>query len=497
IHVMKQLRDKGNTLLVVEHEEAVIRAADHLVELGPGRGEAGGDLVFTGPLKDLLASRTKGGRGKQNVLAESLTRDYLTGDRTIPVPAQRRTPKGWITVKNAREHNLRGIDAEFPLGVFACVTGVSGSGKSTLVHNVLYRGVLDSRGTTLEEPPGSCDEILGHKSVGEVIMVDQSPLSRTPRSSPAVYLGVFDAIREIFANTDQALAQGFTASAFSFNSGTGRCERCCGAGWEKIEMQFLSDVFVRCPECEGRRYQSHVLAVKLAGKSIHDVLELTVTAAIEFFNGLGAEKVSRPLRVLEEVGLGYLTLGQPLNVLSGGESQRLKLVERLTKRTETGALLILDEPTTGLHFDDVAMLVKVFDRLVEQGNSLLVIEHNIEVIKSADYLVDLGPEAGIGGGYVTAKGTPEEVAIVEESHTGRFLRHALDPKGTQSLSDVEESALVAEEAANYGRQPLASRLSPPSSIQIKGAREHNLKNISLDIPREKMVVITGLSGSGK
>ncbi|MHA3770327.1 excinuclease ABC subunit UvrA [Verrucomicrobiota bacterium sgz303538] len=503
IRVMQQLRDKGNTLLVVEHEEAVIRAADHLVELGPGRGEAGGSLVYNGPLKDLLAPRSAAPKGKNkngkspkaalanaiNTEADTLTRDYLTGTKSIPVPSHRRAPNGWITVRNAREHNLRGVDVEFPLGVFACVTGVSGSGKSTLVHDVLYRGVLDARGMTQEEAPGSCDEIVGAGNVGEVIMVDQSPLSRTPRSSPAVYLGVFDSIRELFAGTEHALTQGLTASAFSFNSGTGRCERCCGAGWEKIEMQFLSDVFVRCPECEGRRYQAHVLEVKLAGKSIHDVLELTVTEAIRFFDDLGTEKVSRPLRVLEDVGLGYLTLGQPLNVLSGGESQRLKLVERLTKRTETGALLILDEPTTGLHFDDVAMLVKVFDRLVEQGNSLLVIEHNIEVIKSADYIVDLGPEAGVGGGLVVAKGTPEEVAGVEESHTGRFLRIALRPDA-HHFEDSEPSALVAEVAPSYGRQS-------PTSIQVRGAREHNLKNISLDIPREKMVVVTGLSGSGK
>jgi excinuclease ABC subunit A len=485
IQILKRLRDKGNTLLVVEHEEAVIRAADHLVELGPGRGELGGSLIYSGPLAPLLAKRQR--------VPSTLTSDYLLGRKSIPVPSARRTPTGWITVEGAREHNLRDVDVKIPLGVFTAVTGVSGSGKSTLIHDVLFRGILDARGISVDEAPGACRDIQGFKAVGEAIMVDQSPLSRTPRSSPAVYLGVFDGIRELFAGTQHALTQGLTASAFSFNSGVGRCERCSGAGFEKIEMQFLSDVFVRCPECEGSRYQSHVLAVKLHGKSIHDVLELTVSSAIQFFADIGAQKVAAPLLVLEEVGLGYLTLGQPLNVLSGGESQRLKLVERLTKQTDKGALLILDEPTTGLHFDDVAMLVKVFDRLVEQGNSLIVIEHNLEVIKCADQVVDLGPEAGSRGGLVVAAGTPEEVAEVAESHTGRFLRALLSGGSTRAV-EPEAVLMVAEDAPTYssGRRALLS-----GAIQVRGAREHNLKNISVDIPREKMIVVTGLSGSGK
>lgn len=489
IRVMQRLRDKGNTLLVVEHDEAVIRAADNLIELGPGRGEAGGGLVFNGPLAALLPRKSE----------TSLTADYLTGRRSIPVPAKRRKPRAMISVKGASEHNLRGIDVEFPLGVFACVTGVSGSGKSTLVHDVLYQNLLAAQNVPTEDAPGACKKLTGAHRIDQVVMVDQSPLSRTPRSSPALYLGVFDAVREIFAGAPESVAQGLTASSFSFNTGQGRCERCSGNGFEKVEMQFLSDVFVRCPECEGKRYQPHILGVLVNGKSIHDVLQMTVTEATRFFTKLGEAKMARPLGVLEQVGLGYLTLGQPLNVLSGGESQRLKLVERLTNQSEENCLLIFDEPTTGLHFDDVAQLVQVFDRLVEQGNSILVIEHNLEVIKCADYVIDLGPEAGAEGGLVVAKGTPEQVAVVEESHTGRFLARMLGravsggsqetTNGYRSFDDSTETMRVAED-------PLVETRALPS-ISVRGAREHNLKNISLEIPRDQMVIITGLSGSGK
>ena len=508
IRVMQQLRDKGNTLLVVEHDEAVIRSADNLVEIGPGRGAAGGELVFSGTLGALLARKS----------ATSLTADYLTGAKSIPVPAKRRKARGSISVKGARENNLQGIDVEFPLGVFACVTGVSGSGKSTLVHDVLYGNLLAAKNLATDEAPGALKKLLGAHKIEQVVMVDQSPLSRTPRSTPAVYLGVFDGIRDLFAETPDAVTQGLTASAFSFNSGVGRCERCGGNGFEKIEMQFLSDVFIRCPECEGRRYQAHVLEIRLAGKSIHDVLELTVTEAIRFFSEMGEKKMVKPLVVLEEVGLGYLALGQPLNILSGGESQRLKLVERLTNQKDENCLLIFDEPTTGLHFDDVAMLIRVFDRLVAQGNSLLVIEHNLEVIKCADHVIDLGPEAGADGGLVVVAGTPEEVAKCEASHTGRYLRRLLGSAGFQpdvagilpaTLGDVasrdvaELSARVAEEPS--GRMPAGTGWKPAlpehsgasRSICVRGAREHNLKNISLDIPRDQMVIITGLSGSGK
>jgi excinuclease ABC subunit A len=504
IRVMKNLRDKGNTLLVVEHEESVIRAADNLIEIGPGRGEAGGELVFNGSIADVLKEK------------KSLTADYLTGRKTIPVPKKRRKAKTWIKVQGASEHNLRNIDVDFPLGVFACVTGVSGSGKSTLIHDVLYQNLLRAKSiSTGEEIIGKCRKITGAGRIENIVMVDQSPLSRTPRSSPAVYLGVFEHIRNLFGNLPESQEQGLTPGTFSFNSGTGRCERCGGNGFEKIEMQFLSDIFVRCPECEGTRYRPHVLKIKHRGKSIHDVLELTVREAIRFFDGEKMSAISGPLKILEEVGLGYLRLGQPLNVLSGGESQRLKLVSHLTSGEGKNNLLIFDEPTTGLHFDDVALLLKTFNRLVEQGNSLIVIEHNLEVIKSADHVIDLGPEAGVDGGIVVASGTPEEVASVEESHTGRYLRGMLGsarvpragfgvpPKRTFSDEDevFEEGGAEREtlREVHDGGTPSSARETRalPNSIGIHGAREHNLKNISLDIPRDKMVIITGLSGSGK
>jgi excinuclease ABC subunit A len=502
IRVMKSLRDKGNTLLVVEHEEAVMRAADHLIELGPGRGESGGELVFAGPAAGMISDvpRAKSASGKRS--QSSLTRAYLTGEKSISIPATRRKPSAWLRIEGAREHNLRNLTVEIPLGVFACVTGVSGSGKSTLVHSVLYENLLNAKGIASANQPGALKKLVGARQISQVILVDQTQLSRTPKSTAALYLGIFDNIREMFAMTDEALREGLSASAFSFNGGAGRCERCGGSGFEKIEMQFLSDVFVRCPECEGRRYQPHVLKIRVEGKSIHDVLELTVTEAVKFFDKRGAKRVAAPLRVLEEVGLGYIRLGQPLNVLSGGESQRLKLVERLTQQDSANALLILDEPTTGLHFDDVAMLVKVFDRLVEQGNSLLVIEHNLEVIKCADYVLDLGPEAGTGGGLLVAKGTPEEVATAEESHTGRYLRRVLDgAEAWQERNDAarsdDQTAHVAEETPHVSLASALQGTLPASSIGIYGAREHNLKNITLSIPRDQLVVITGLSGSGK
>ena len=419
VRVMHNLRDNGNTLLVVEHEESLICAADHVLDLGPGPGERGGELVFSGALAALCDKTT------------SLTADYLSGRKSIPVPKKRRHSASVIKVTGANEHNLKGIDVEIPLGIFTCVTGVSGSGKSTLIHDVLYRNLSRDRDSN-DQGAGTCKAVDGAGQIGEVIMVDQSPLARTPRSAPILYLGVYDRVRELFASLPEAMAQGLTASAFSFNSGSGRCERCCGTGFEKIEMQFLSDLYVRCAECEGRRFQSHVLNVRLAGKSIHNVLELTVTEAIKFFSEIGeAEKLARPLEVLEEVGLGYLRLGQPLNTLSGGESQRLKLVRHLTDQgAQNGSapnanLFIFDEPTTGLHFDDVALLVRLFQRLVNAGNSIVVIEHNLEVIKCADWIIDLGPEAGEEGGEVVAAGTPEAVAKISASHTGRYLRRAL------------------------------------------------------------------------
>ncbi len=494
IRIMQSLRDRGNTLLVVEHEESIMRAADHLVEIGPGRGEAGGRLVFSGSLAGLLGTsayptaKKRASRSAENL---SLTAAYLSGERSIPLPARRRVPTKWLRVEGATAHNLRDLSVEIPLGVFACVTGVSGSGKSTLVHSVLYEQLLRARGLASEHARSTLRGLHGVDGVGEVILVDQSPLARTPKSTPALYLGVFDAIRERFACTPEALREGLSASAFSFNGGAGRCERCGGSGYEKIEMQFLSDVFVRCPECEGSRYQPHILKIRVAGKSIADVLALTVAEAVGFFEMLQLPRVVRPLRVLEEVGLGYLRLGQPLNILSGGESQRLKLVERLAapaKHDAAPTLLILDEPTTGLHFDDIAILLRVLDRLVEQGHSLVVIEHNLEVIKCADYVLDLGPEAGTDGGQLVGRGTPEEVALVHASHTGRYLRGVL---AGFAASGVEWESDEAARVAEVPFQP------PTAGISIHGAREHNLKDISLTIPRDQFVVITGLSGSGK
>jgi len=503
VRVMHNLRDRGNTLLVVEHEEQIIRAADNLIDIGPGRGERGGELVFNGALEQLLFR------------SKSLTADYLSGRKTIPVPKKRRRPTSSIKITGAREHNLKNINVDLPLGVFTCVTGVSGSGKSTLIHDVLYRNLIIAKGQATDQEAGACKSVSGAHRFNEVVMVDQSPLARTPRSTPLLYLGFYDRVRELFAAQPEAMSQGLTASAFSFNSGSGRCERCSGTGFEKIEMQFLSDLYVRCAECEGKRFQPHVLKIKLHGKSIQDVLELTVSEAIQFFAQIGEQKtLSEPLDVLDEVGLGYLRLGQPLNTLSGGESQRLKLVRHLAQSKNAagvpgngngdiarGNLFIFDEPTTGLHFDDVAMLLQVFQRLVESGNSLIVIEHNLEVIKSADWIVDLGPEAGDEGGQVVGIGTPEQIAKIENSHTGRFLRSVLSITRTSSRTssrrlshdtgDDDELARAAETAPRF-------RINGTNgAIGIHGAREHNLKNIDVEIPRDQMVVITGLSGSGK
>jgi excinuclease ABC subunit A len=466
-----------------------MRAADHVIEIGPGRGDKGGQLVYSGPLPGL--EKLKG----------SLTADYLTGRKTIPVPANRRKAKHHLKITGARQNNLKKLDVELPLGVFCCLTGVSGSGKSTLVHEVLYRNLQRLRGEVTEDEPGIVRSITGHEKISQVVMVDQSPLARTPRSTPAVYIGAFDTIRDLFAATEDAKAQGVTPGFFSFNSGQGRCERCAGNGFEKIEMQFLSDLYVTCPECEGKRYQPHALQIKLEGKSIHDVLQLTIEEAVAWFEG-GASVSLAPsqkkkittlatqLSLLVEAGLGYLKLGQPLNTLSGGEAQRLKLVGHLLNSSsntnpKTTSLLLLDEPTTGLHFDDIALLLKLLQRLVDQGNSLIVIEHNLDVIQCADWVIDLGPEAGAAGGQITATGTPEQIAQCEASWTGKYLSEKFSP--------------------NLAEKPLAYRAAPrktengtrTNAITIRGAREHNLKNITVEIPRDEFVVISGLSGSGK
>lgn len=469
LKIITNLRDRGNTLLVVEHEEAIIRAADYLVDIGPGRGINGGHLLYSGP-----AAKFRG--------IKSLTADYLEGKKHIPIPQRRRKPKSFVELQGIRHHNLRNVSFKIPLNVFCVVTGVSGSGKTSLVRDVLYRHIAGQEPSE-DEAAGLVKSISGDEEIADVIMVDQSPLAQSPRSTPAVYLGAFDGIRELFGTSKEALAEGLSPSSFSFNSGTGRCERCGGLGFEKVEMQFLSDLYLRCPECEGRRFRSRILNVRIRGKSIHDVLEMTAGEAIEFFAPLDLRgSITRPLRLLSEVGLDYLRLGQPLNTLSGGESQRLKLVHHLAAKHEQGALLIFDEPTTGLHFDDVAALIKVFDRLVAEGNSVIVIEHNLEVIKCADWIIDLGPEAGNAGGKLVAAGTPEKVAAVAASHTGRFLALLLNSPA-ESFTDISP--------------PLKSLETNHRMISVRGAREHNLKNVSLDIPRDGMVVITGLSGSGK
>src|SRR5262249_11611988 len=337
VRVLHNLRDRGNTLLVVEHEEQVIRAADNLIDIGPGRGERGGELVFSGTLREFLGGTRSSNAFRsrsESTIHHSLTRDYLSDRKSIPFPKSRRTSASSIKITGARKHNLKNIDVDLPLGVFTCVTGVSGSGKSTLIHDVLYRNLLAAKGQSTDHELGACKSISGAHRINEVVMVDQSPLARTPRSTPLLYLGLYDRVRELFAAQPDAMSQGLTASAFSFNSGSGRCERCSGTGYEKIEMQFLSDLYVRCAECEGNRFQPHVLKINVHAKSIRDLLELTVREAIQFFAQIGETKtLSEPLDVLDEVGLGYLRLGQPLNTLSGGESQRLKLVRHLS---ETG-----------------------------------------------------------------------------------------------------------------------------------------------------------------
>jgi excinuclease ABC subunit A len=555
VGVMKRLRDRGNTVLVVEHEEAVMREADHLLELGPGRGAAGGEVVYQGDYQSLLRDKN------------SLTGAYLSDKKTIPLPEVRRVPDPTFQLEllGAAANNLQNIDVTIPLGVFVGISGVSGSGKSTLVHQVLHPALLAAqnvRGDEEEAP--ALRELRGAEFISEVVRVDQAPLSRTPRSNAALYLGVFDAIRDLFAGTDAARSQGYSSGDFSFNGGNGRCPRCHGSGAEKIEMQFLADVFVTCPICEGRRYQDHLLQVRYRGKNIHEVLEMTVDQARVHFDPdalVSPTPVQRKLQagivaklaLLGDVGLGYLRLGQPLNQLSGGEAQRIKLLRYLSdtplenagdtgeepaapesgsirklnkpepsrpvvafaERTRDGKihirhlpsleeqrlplnaarrtrLFILDEPTTGLHFEDIRLLLAVLQRLVAQGDSLVVIEHNLDVLKCADWLIDLGPEAEMEGGRVVAAGTPE-VVVAKASHTGKYLAPKL------AAPHANGNGRLNEHVAAYGntRKTKWRAVSAPQVISIRGARHHNLKNLSLDIALNEMTVVTGLSGSGK
>jgi len=412
IDTLKRLRDLGNTVIVVEHDEGTIRAADHVVDLGPGAGEHGGDVVAEGTPAQLARA------------PESLTGQYLNGERSIPVPEHRRAPRDGLVVRGARQHNLKGVDVKVPLGVFCCVTGVSGSGKSTLVNEILYRA-LSNRLHRARLRPGAHDRIDGIQHVDKIINIDQSPIGRTPRSNPATYTGVFDHIRDLFSKTKEARVRGYKPGRFSFNVKGGRCEVCRGDGQIKIEMHFLPDVYVPCEQCHGRRYNRETLEVRFKGKSIADVLEMSVEEAVEFFAHI--PKINRRLRTLHDVGLDYIRLGQPATTLSGGEAQRVKLATELSKVATGDTLYILDEPTTGLHFADVQRLLEVLDRLVESGNTVVVIEHNLDVIKSADRIIDLGPEGGEAGGEVVATGTPEEVAATPASYTGRFLRNLVTP----------------------------------------------------------------------
>ncbi len=476
ISAMRRLAHRGNTLVVVEHEEAVMRAADYLVDMGPGSGASGGELVYAGDPQGILRHK------------ESLTGQYLSGSRCIPVPPRRRRGKGSIRIEGAECHNLHDFSVEIPLGVYNCLTGVSGSGKSTLACQVLFGSVHPDELDDEDEVQVRC--ISGLDAVEEVVLVDQSPIVRTPRSTPAVYIGVFEDIRALFVAEPAAQARGLKPGYFSFNSGDGRCPRCGGLGQEKVEMQFLSDIFVPCALCHGTRYTEQALTITLLGYNMAEMLALDIAHAQRLFareKNARARRIAARLQVLVDVGLGHLGLGQPLNTLSGGENQRLKLahilVDSLTgEKQGKGRLLILDEPGTGLHFHDLEVLLRVFDRLVEQGNTLLVIEHNMELIKCADHVIDLGPEGGTGGGLLVAQGTPEEVAATGAGFTSHFLAEALQ---------MEYDALPLMAAEDHDSSV------PEGVIALRGARHHQLKNIDVDIPRDAMTVVTGLSGSGK
>ncbi len=478
VRVLKSLVQQGNTVVVVEHDPSVIKEAERIIDMGPGAGEAGGQVVYSGPLAGLAGC------------AASLTGAYLSGERQAVPPAAKRRPDGrTLAVRGAREHNLRGLDVELPLGLLIVVTGVSGSGKSTLVHDVLYKNLLRRRGEPVEHP-GACDAITGDEQLSSVELVDQSPVGTTPRANPATYVKAWNAIRELLAQSPVARQRKYTPATFSFNVGDGRCSTCEGEGFERVEMQFLSDVFVLCPDCEGRRFSPAALEVTYRGKSAADILAMTAHEAHAFFQHRA--DVHRPLQALLDVGLGYLRLGQPLTTLSGGEAQRLKLAAHLAAWQEAPAsehpaegraLLLLDEPTTGLHSDDVRLLLAALSRLADVGHTVVVIEHNLDVIRAADHVIDLGPEGGAGGGRLLFAGPPEELMRAAGSHTGAHL------------------------AAYCSRAPLAQRrleplaagaeLAAASEITVAGAREHNLKSVDVTLPRGQLVVVTGPSGSGK
>ena len=408
---LKHLRDLGNSVIVVEHDEDTMREADFIVDIGPGAGEHGGEGVATGNAEEIMQNEN------------SVTGAYLSGRIRIPVPEVRRKPTGWLKVLGAQENNLKNIDVKFPLGVMTCVTGVSGSGKSSLVNQILYKRLARdlNRARTI---PGRHKGIEGLEQLDKVINIDQSPIGRTPRSNPATYTGVFDLIRDLFAATPDAKARGYKKGRFSFNVKGGRCEACSGDGIIKIEMHFLPDVYVPCEVCKGRRYNRETLEVKYKGKNIYDVLDMTVEEAMHFFENVPS--IRRKMETLYDVGLSYIRLGQPSTTLSGGEAQRIKLATELSKRSTGKTIYILDEPTTGLHFADVHKLTEILRRLTEDGNTVIVIEHNLDVIKTADYIIDIGPEGGDKGGTVIAEGTPEEVAESPVSYTGKYIKPMLE-----------------------------------------------------------------------
>jgi len=470
IEVMRRLRDAGNSLVVVEHDPQIMFAADRILDMGPGPGERGGEVVFFGAPQELKRTNT-------------LTADYLSGRRRADAGITTNPPgKDKLEIKGASEHNLKDLDVSIPLQRLVCVTGVSGSGKSTLVQDVLYPALLKSKGKPTEAP-GAHRALSGAEKVAEAVMVDQSPIGKTTRSNPASYVGAWDAIRNLFARTELAKERKYTPGTFSFNAGNGRCPTCGGNGFEHVEMQFLSDVYLRCPDCDGKRFRPEVLEIALREKSISDVLEMTVSEALAFF--AGEREVEARLAPLADVGLEYLRLGQPVPTLSGGEAQRLKLAGHLAEAAKgTGAdkLFLFDEPTTGLHFEDIAKLLKAFRRLLAAGHSLVVIEHNLDVIRASDWIVDLGPEGGEAGGALVCEGTPAQVMRHETSHTGKALREY-------------ENAFLQEPIKERTEEPQARYLG--HAIRIHNAREHNLKNIDVEIPRNRFSVITGVSGSGK
>ena len=411
LHTLKHLRDLGNSVLVVEHDEDTMREADYIVDIGPGAGEHGGEVVAEGTAEEIMKNK------------DSVTGAYLSGRVKIPVPRERKSPSGWIEILRAGENNLKEIDVKIPLGIMTCITGVSGSGKSSLINEILYKRLARdlNRARTI---PGRHKDIKGVEQLDKVIAIDQSPIGRTPRSNPATYTGVFDLIRDLFAATADAKAKGYKKGRFSFNVKGGRCEACSGDGILKIEMHFLPDVYVPCEVCHGKRYNRETLEVKYKGKSIYDVLNMTVEEALHFFENVPS--IRRKMETLYDVGLSYIRLGQPSTQLSGGEAQRIKLATELSKRSTGKTIYILDEPTTGLHFADVHKLTEILQRLAADGNTVIVIEHNLDVIKTADYIIDMGPEGGDKGGTVIARGTPEEVAENPVSYTGKYIRTMID-----------------------------------------------------------------------